>query len=269
MFLTPKQISKVINLESPLTEIILTQDFGKEFLWRDEHGLTIKFYEQFGLKGHNGLDFRIYENMSTYAVCNGIVTESGDNNGYGINLRYETEELDCDGEVIKLEIIHGHLKSVLFAVDEKISRFQEISICNNTGKFTTGDHLHFGIRVWYKHGDNWNFEDKNGYAGWINPDELFFDRGWKNLPVINRYYKLGFYNAFNPSWRPWHAYLNEIKVAASLWRYLGKRPTNAQINACVYGAWRREEVANDAMFPMYSRITRSDYVAGKLPKLRY
>ena len=269
--LTVQDIASVIQIGLPLEEIKLTQSFGNEFWWWDNSKRKlVKFYARFGMKGHNGLDFRIHRNMATNIVCDGICTEASENKGYGITIRYETGEM-MFGENIrfKLEFVHGHLKSLGVKEGDELKIGQFGGICDNTGYATTGDHLHFGVRVWYKvNGGGW-LKLRNGYNGWIDPDKLFYDRGWKNEPVINRYYRTDVYDPTNPGWRPWHAYVNEKKVAMSLWKYLKKRPTNEQINACVYGGWPREMVKNDGMYPRYARIKYGEYRRGKLPGLRY
>ena len=51
-----------------------------------------------------------------------------------------------------------------------------IALAGNTGKYTTGAHLHFELRKYEKVGDRWiNPNENNGYWGAINPLPYFMD----------------------------------------------------------------------------------------------
>ena len=260
--LTTKQIKEIIQLKLPLDETFVTQPFGVNYA---------DFYEKLGMKGHNGADFRIYPGMPCFAVCNGQIKQAGES-GYGVSVHYETDDLDYNGQKFRLEFVYGHLKSVDVKAGDRVLEGDMLGICDNTGLYTTGDHLHFGVRLWWytcKEGLwYWDSDLKNGYKGYIDPDLLFEDRGWKELPVMKRYEGI-YWDKHHPKSRPWHTYLSEKKVAISLWRYLKRKPTNAEICAATYGAWDREFIANPSMFPIWCAMTKDDYIMKKFPKIKY
>lgn len=109
-------------------------------------------YKSFGLPGHNGLDFAVPEGTPVLAAADGIVEYVGnDPNGYGIHVRVVHD----DGIVS----LYGHFSKRLVNTGDNVSGGQVIGHSGNTG-FSTGPHLHFGIRM----------ADRSGvYKGWVDP----------------------------------------------------------------------------------------------------
>lgn len=244
----------------PLKYIVVTQKFGENFA---------DFYKKLGLAGHNGIDLRTKRRGpgddygdEIFAMHDGVVKFAGEYEGYGINVLLETVK-DFGG--IKYQTIYAHLQATSgnIAIGKTVQGGELLGYADNTGKFTTGEHLHIGlysvdlrnVRQYYN----------NNYFGALDPAPFFEDRGWDLLPVQKRYGR--FYDPTNPGKRPWHAYLSEKKVALSLTRYLRRLPTNEQINACTYGAWPRDWVANDAFYPIYAWLKKDEYEAGQRPPL--
>jgi len=116
-------------------------------------GANPKLYKRFGLLGHNGIDYASPKGREIKATDSGTVAYSyNDKDGYG--------------EVIKLkhswgESIYAHLNKRLVKKGARVKRGQVIGTVGSTG-FSTGNHLHFGIRI---NPVNYN----NGYFGWVNP----------------------------------------------------------------------------------------------------
>lgn len=243
---TPIQ-RNMLKLSKPLEFCQLTQPFGVNY---------VNFYTKLGLKGHNGLDFVARNNKNVYATHKGRVKIAGGDTTYGIEVRL----VGHDEELGFYETIYCHLKEVKVKVGEEISAGTLIGISDNTGQYTTGDHLHFGLRPL----DDKEFprDTGNGYYGWINP-EPYFEKDYKLIPVQKRYGR--FYDPERPGNRPWHAYLNEVKVAGWLWKELKRKPTNEEITACVYGGWDLEAVRNPAMYSIWSMLKKSEYQRGKKP----
>lgn len=250
--LTPKQISQVIKIKAPLEWNYVTQPFAVN--WAN-------FYQQFGLKGHNGLDLRADDSTPCYACFDGEVLWADDWDGYGINVWIKTAGMVGNPVLFELEAIYGHLKKVAVQKGQKVFKGDIVGWSDNTGKYTTGNHLHFGVRPKYGFG----YED-NGYGGWIDPSELFEDKGWDLLPVEKRY--LRFYKPEDPKWRPWHAYQSEIKVLPTLLRRLKRFPINQEMLAIVYGGWDFDSVFNPGMWPIWATLKKDEYLAGKKPPLR-
>lgn len=136
-----------------------------------------------------------------------------------------------------------------------------IAHTDNTGKYTTGSHLHFGFKLL----DNNNLNTinyNNGYLGAVNPAPYFHytyngieinPKDWSKSRCYHRYYR----------GRPKGGYTNELKVVASLTPYLRRLPTNEEINACTYGGWDRQSLINPSMYVLWSQLKKSEYLAGE------
>lgn len=135
----------------------VTQQFGE----RPE------FYGQFGLKGHNGLDFRTRDLKNRYIIAadDGEVILSQNDGGYGLCIRIRhTWGMS----------LYGHNSQLLVSdtggpggMPQYVRKGQRIAIPGNTGN--TGnppaEHLHFGIRI--------NGVKNPGFLDWIDPTPYF------------------------------------------------------------------------------------------------
>ncbi|MCR4329548.1 MAG: M23 family metallopeptidase [Candidatus Roizmanbacteria bacterium] len=109
-------------------------------------------YAQFGLKGHNGLDYELPNNTEVIAPHNGKVIEAAfDSTGYGNYIKIES---DIEGSVV------AHLLKQVVSVGQEVKEGQLIGYSDNTG-FSTGPHLHWG---YYRIPRN----RQNGYLGFID-----------------------------------------------------------------------------------------------------
>ena len=121
---------------------VLTQGFGE----------NPASYAQFGMKGHNGLDYGTPTNTQIVAPHGGKVIEtSNDPTGYGLYIKIEN---DKEGSVL------AHLKTFQVQVGQTVSEGQPIGLSDNTGN-STGPHLHWGYYLFPR-------DRQNGYAGFIN-----------------------------------------------------------------------------------------------------
>lgn len=141
----------MMYLYHPLDKIYITQKFGE----RPE------VYKQFGLKGHNGVDYRTrfidspLGKRYVSACANGTVKEvRWDVRGYGVHVRIEHE----DGLSI-----YGHLTKPYVQKGDKVKAQQIIGLSGNSG-FSSGSHLHFEFRPY-------PLKSKNGYAGAVDVTE--------------------------------------------------------------------------------------------------
>lgn len=135
----------------------LTQTFGNKLII---NGVDV--YAQYGLKGHNGLDYGLPLRTQVIAPHSGKVLEKAyDKNGYGNYLKIEN---DKEGSVL------AHFDSFQVNVGDEISEGQPIALSGNTGN-STGPHLHWG---YYKKPR----DRSNGYNGFI--DQLLLI----DIPVI-------------------------------------------------------------------------------------
>ncbi len=142
-----------------------------------------KTYSQFGLKGHNGLDWLAVHGQPIYAAHEGTAAYFIDkNNGHLITIDSEKEyEVGKYGSVF-VKTVYGHLvdstkepkyTSPIYKaknMTKKVKAGDLIGYADNTG-FSTGDHLHFGLKPTKKNskGKLYNVEQDNGYLGAIDP----------------------------------------------------------------------------------------------------
>ena len=241
-----------MKIARPLDWCKVTQPYGVNF---------VDFYQKLGLKSHNGIDLRADRGTPCYSAFDGVVTVAGDIPGYGITIFLESEETSYKGKNCVLEAVYGHLDRTISKVGKLVGKGELIGYTDNTGIYTTADHLHFGIRPKFEYG-----YINNGNHGWIDPVPFFEDKGWDLTPVQKRYMR--FYKENDPKWRPWHAYQSELKVAATFIRRLGRIPSNIHVQAATYGAWDYESVMNPAMYPIWATLTKSQYLNGKKVPIR-
>ena len=127
--------------------------FNGSFKLTQKFGENPASYAQFGLKGHNGLDFGVPTGTEIVATHSGKVIEAtNDPSGYGLYVKIEN---DLEGS------LYAHLKEFKVKVGDQVSEGQILGLSDNTGN-STGPHLHFG---YYKIPR----DRTNGYAGYIDP----------------------------------------------------------------------------------------------------
>ena len=126
----------------------LTQTWGNKFFL---NGVDV--YAQYGLKGHDGLDYGLPSGTQIIAPHNGKIIEVADqgNTGYG---KYIKIENDKGGSVL------AHLQTFQVKVGDTVSEGQPIALSDNTGN-STGPHLHWGYYLFPRNRGN-------GYAGFID-----------------------------------------------------------------------------------------------------
>ena len=216
----------MIKLRLPLKDIFITQPFGVNYL---------DFYQQMGLPYHPGVDFKARNGCALYASNGGKVTRSGlfSDGGIGIEIEHQSGH----------STFYYHLKESLVSIGEGIVAGDQIGICDNTGKYTTGDHLHFELRV---NGEKINpapYFNHNYLGDEINPKD------WDKSRCYHRYYR----------GRPKGGYQNEVRILGIL-TAKGIWPTAEKINALVYGGWDLEAVINPAMYGIWSQLKKDEYV---------
>jgi len=87
---------------------------------------------------HDGIDLPIPNGTRLNALGNGTVTDVGYESGGGkfIKVRYDNG----------YESFYCHLQSASVARGQRVNAGQEIARSDNTGQWTTGPHLHFGLK---------------------------------------------------------------------------------------------------------------------------
>ena len=226
-----------IKLRLPLKNIWVTQPFGVNF---------VDFYQKMGLSGHPGVDFRSYDGCQLYAANDGVVTLSGSFSDGGLGIEIWNNKLGFG-------TFYYHLKQCDVKIGDEIKAGQKIGLTDNTGKYTTGDHLHFELRVLTNNGIS--KIDPAGYFCYNKDGMEFNPKDWDKSTAYHRYWR----------GRPKGGLINELKVAASLTKYFKRLPSNEEINACTYGGYDRETVLNPNAYMLWAFIKKDEYSRKEYP----
>lgn len=138
-----------MKLLPPLKRLQVTQTFGE----RPE------FYKKFGLKGHDGTDYRTrwldypLAHMEVFASHDGVADVRWDKTGYGTHVRLTGKECMT---------IYGHMSKAVVAKGQIVKAGQLLGYTGNTG-LTSGPHLHFEVRMF-------PLKEKNGYFGAVDAE---------------------------------------------------------------------------------------------------
>ncbi len=156
----------------PLKECFLNQAFGQN---------SVDFYRKLGHKGHQGLDLHAPTGTPCYAVFDGTVTKASTDTHESLSAgRYvyvETEAEQEGGESVKYQTCYFHLEHADVKTGDKVVAGQQLGTCDNTGQYTTGAHLHFGLYKYTLKNGAWVRDESNGYGGAIDP-EPYMQEGW-------------------------------------------------------------------------------------------
>lgn len=126
----------------------VTFSFGQQ---SDNEEIKKKFQE-WGIVGHNGLDFGLSAGNDVFACDSGKVIQSGDNGDFGTSITIQHSWGQS---------IYGHLQETKVNVDDEIQPNKVIGLSGSSGE-AFGEHLHFAIKP--------NNPDlNNGYLGFIDP----------------------------------------------------------------------------------------------------
>jgi murein DD-endopeptidase MepM/ murein hydrolase activator NlpD len=211
----------------PLKYIYITQGYG----FTDNPDTKSWYKNGF----HYGLDFRAPTGTIIYAPISGV-----------------TKIYTTDAGGLSMEIINGnekvficHLSERIASGDVMVRAGQPIAYSGNSGKYTTGSHLHLSYLI--------NGEHQN--------PALLFDALYDGTKINSKdfekscaYHRYGkkqnWLAEFNVKFKnPWlHKKMKE--------RYGYVIPNTETANALVYGGWAWEEVANPAMYQTWSRQTK-------------
>jgi len=234
-----------IELAVPIEDVCVTQSFGVNYL---------SFYKEMGLLGHNGIDFKS-QNAYCYAAINGTVLFSGQGQDGGECIMIVN---DMAGE--SYGVLYYHLEARLVKTGDKVKMFDKIGVCDNTGKYTTGGHLHFELYLTKKNGI---IKDRgNGYNGRINPAQYFVyassrkqikNKDWDKSRSYHRYF------------REKRDFKKEVSNLMFLIKTLKRTPTTEQLNAYTYGSWTIDDIKNPALFELYSQKTKSQILSHEYP----
>lgn len=128
----------------------ITQSFGE----RPE------YYRQFGLAGHEGIDYGCPIGTEILVVADGkVVRRAFSPKDYGNFVVIWHPQL-------KIASWYCHLQEAKVSFDQEVKEGEVIGLSGNTGN-TTGAHLHFGICQVDENG--YRINKNNGYQGFVDP----------------------------------------------------------------------------------------------------
>lgn len=113
------------------------------------------YYKNFGMQGHNGIDYGLPTGTPVLAATDGIVHTLQDDPGFG-------HYIELIGSSYKT--IYAHLQSFSVTNNTAVKAGQQIGISNNSGN-SSGPHLHFGVKPIPQ-------DNNNGYFGAIDPQPI-------------------------------------------------------------------------------------------------
>ncbi|GAF71974.1 unnamed protein product, partial [marine sediment metagenome] len=134
-------------MRRPLKQVFVTQHFGD----------NPKVYNPFGMKGHNGIDFRAPVGTEIFSAISGKIQNIKNETGYGLHIKQRNW---------KHEVVYAHMMSFACKNGDHVAEGNLIGYSGNSG-FSSGPHLHFGVRERTILGGVKNYD--NGFLGWINP----------------------------------------------------------------------------------------------------
>jgi len=127
---------------------VVTFSFGAQ---SDNEEIKKKFQE-WGIVGHNGLDFGLTSGTEVFPCDSGKVIQSGDNGDFGTSITIQHSWGQS---------IYGHLQETKVEEGDEIQVNKVIGLSGSSGA-AFGEHLHFAIKP--------NNPDlNNGYLGFIDP----------------------------------------------------------------------------------------------------
>ncbi len=146
---------------------IETQRFGAN---------AVPFYKDLGMLGHNGIDWTAYIDTCLYATISGTIYDIQNKSGYGKYIRIKSDTFNIDGVDHYFMAIEGHLNDIFVKKGDVVKHGDFIGLTGNTGKYTTGAHLHEGFRLYKKINNEWVADMDNGYMGYVNHRSLIDNR---------------------------------------------------------------------------------------------
>lgn len=134
-----EDVWKVVRTTTAKTITPITQTFGVDFMWNLSTHPEWKgrwFYKDIlNIPGHNGIDFEAPTGTRLYAPHDGEITEIWNRDGRGIRLTGN-----------EYESLFLHLKDWNCNLGDKVKQGDLIGYTDNTGRYTTAPHLHWGVK---------------------------------------------------------------------------------------------------------------------------
>lgn len=134
---------------------VVSQKFGENYDY---------YFTNFKERGHNGWDFAVPTGTPIYSSHDGVVSFCKVDNFGSMSISiHTTDEL--------YRTVYGHLSAFKVKLGDVVKKGQLIALSGNTGRYTTGPHLHYGVHG-ILNGLDTNVD--NGFIGALDP-AIFWD----------------------------------------------------------------------------------------------
>lgn len=141
------------------------------FLISQKWGENPEFYKTIGMKGHNGWDLAVPVGTPIYSTIDGTVFYAQVDGTEAKTIAINTLDLfDYSVGQVQFQTLYTHLSDIKVSVGQIVKKGQLIGLSGNTGRYTTGPHLHYGIHPVI---NNVSIEAGNGYNGAVDPVHHF------------------------------------------------------------------------------------------------
>ena len=181
--------------------------FKSRFRLTQAFGENPHIYRRLGLPGHNGLDWGMPVGQPIRAVDEGfviLVRDAADGFGRHIKVQHQWGQS-----------LYAHLSKFKAVLNQPVKQGEIIGLSGNTG-FSTGPHLHFGMRVKpYNKADGWyGYTNPQRYLKWPAAGVLPGPRLW---PGFGRLFTASKDNGKEVDIEALTFDLQELKFQADLW----------------------------------------------------
>lgn len=220
------------NLTHPVTldggKVYITQEFGDDFAWQ---GKTHFYKQQYGLTGHNGIDYggtHIHGHPVT-AAADGTVIYAGLGDHWDSTVGGGAHVVILDHGDILTGYLHLIANSQTVRAGQKVKRGHIIGKAGNTG-VGTGSHLHFQVMPKpFNRWNNWGCVDPRKYMSAVTVTPAASIKPVKSIEDImatldkddyaNIAHAVWAYDQGGKTPQAWHFQKNLVSL---IWGYKGK-----------------------------------------------
>lgn len=197
---------------------------------------------------HNGYDYGAKRGTPVVAPDDGIIKSVyGDalpgKGGYGNYVRMYTWR---DGKTF--DHVLGHLLSVTVEAGKYAKRGELLGFIDSTG-YSTGDHLHWGVRL--RDGNDNVINYDNGYYGYFDFKDFIEAKDIDEHFQVDDYYGQKRSLIREKLWKIKNEKYAKKKALQSSVPY-----TSRIMKAFVYGFWGQEVVYNPALYSLWADMTK-------------
>ncbi len=129
--------TEIVNPAIPEIICVGTKERPEYIVPVEDYFISSEFGPRWG-STHHGIDFAVCTGTPVVAAREGVIIQTGWNDGLGISVYVEHP----DGVVTR----YAHLNESIVELGQQVSQGEVIAYSGNTG-YSTGPHLHFEVRI--------------------------------------------------------------------------------------------------------------------------